>query len=196
MLFFIYLLALNKAELRKKYKNLRTDLSDESLDSLSLNIANKLLDLEIWDHEFYHVFLKIESLREVNTDFILNILSGKDKNIVISKSDFNTNTLENFLLTDATKIKLNKYNIPEPVNGIPIASNAIEVVFVPLLAFDVKGNRIGYGKGFYDNFLASCKPETIKIGLSFFEATEALIPISPTDVALNYCVTPQKLYSF
>ena len=84
------------------------------------------------------MFFFLLKAKEVNTDYILNILSGKDKNIVISKSDFKTRTLQNFLLTDATKIKLNKYNIPEPIDGIEINNSKIEVVFVPLLAFDKK----------------------------------------------------------
>jgi len=84
---------MTKAELRKKYK------------AGSLSIANQLLTLNIWEHKFYHLFLSIETQKEVNTDFILNILSGKDKNIVVSKSDFKTNTLQNFLLTDATTLK-------------------------------------------------------------------------------------------
>lgn len=186
----------SKTALRKKYKNLRGELTEDTIDNLSLEIANKLLNLEIWNHEFYHIFLTIASLKEVNTDFILSILSGKDKNIVISKSEFETRTLQNFLLTDATKIQLNKYGIPEPINGIEISNSKIDVVFIPLLACDKKGNRIGYGKGFYDNFLRSCKPETIKIGLSFFEVEEAVFPVLESDVALNFCITPKNIYSF
>lgn len=185
-----------KLELRQKYRNLRKELTEDTIDDLSLEIANKLLEIEIWDYEFYHVFLSIASLKEINTDFLLSILSGKDKNIVISKSDFKTRSLQNFLLTDGTKIKLNKYNIPEPIDGIEINNSKIEVVFVPLLACDKNGNRIGYGKGFYDNFLASCKPETIKIGLSFFELEDAVFPVLESDIALDYCVTPQNIYRF
>ena len=185
-----------KDELRKKYRNLRKELTEDVINNLSLDIANKLLSLEIWNYEFYHVFLSIANLKEINTDFILSILSGKDKNIVISKSDFETRTLQNFLLTDGTKIKLNKYNIPEPIDGIEINNSKIEVVFVPLLACDKKGNRIGYGKGFYDTFLANCKPETLKIGLSFYEVEEAVFSILESDIALDYCVTPQNIYTF
>ena len=185
-----------KDELRKKYRNLRKELTEDVINNLSLDIANKLLSLEIWNYEFYHVFLSIANLKEINTDFILSILSGKDKNIVISKSDFETRTLQNFLLTDGTKIKLNKYNIPEPIDGIEINNSKIEVVFVPLLACDKKGNRIGYGKGFYDTFLANCRPETLKIGLSFYEVEEAVFPILESDIALDYCVTPQNIYTF
>lgn len=104
--------------------------------------------------------------------------------------------MTHFLLTDNTKIKKNEYNIPEPVNGLPVPVENIEVVFVPLLAFDVFGNRIGYGKGFYDKFLANCKPETVKIGLSFFESVNQIDDIFESDIKLDYCVTPQKIYTF
>ena len=92
--------------------------------------------------------MTIEEQKEINTEYILNILAGMDKNIVISKSNFETNTLENYLLTDNTTLKKSKYNIPEPIDGIPIQNEKIEIIFVPLLAFDKKGNRVGYGKGF------------------------------------------------
>ncbi|QXP60382.1 5-formyltetrahydrofolate cyclo-ligase [Olleya sp. HaHaR_3_96] len=187
---------MKKAELRRKYKALRGALSEANIDDKSIAIANQLLTLSIWDYSFYHLFLTIETHQEVNTDFILNILSGKDKNIVISKSNFKTNTLSNYLLTDATTLKLSAYNIPEPVDGIDISNDKIDVVFVPLLAFDTKGHRVGYGKGFYDKFLASCNPGTIKIGLSFFEAEAEIEDVFENDVTLDYCVTPEKIYKF
>ena len=188
---------MTKAKLRIAYRLQRRELTAQQLDDYSLEIANQLLQLDIWNFSFYHIFLSIEEQYEVNTDYILNILSGKDKNIVLSQSDFKTGLLKNFLLTDNTIIKKNKYNIPEPVDGIPIPSESIEVVFIPLLAFDASGNRVGYGKGFYDTFLASCKPETIKIGLSFFEAEARVISdIFEGDIALDYCVTPKQVYRF
>lgn len=187
---------MTKQELRKKYKALRNQLSHDKIEDYSLAIANKILKLPIWRKEFYHVFLSIVTQKEINTDPILNILSGKDKHIVLSKSDFQTATMTHFLLTDNTLIKKNAWNIPEPADGIPIAANNIEVVFVPLLAFDSKGSRVGYGKGFYDKFLMDCSPETIKIGLSFFEAEDNIIDIHQQDIKLDYCITPYKTYEF
>lgn len=186
----------SKKELRLHYKNLRKELSSDLIEEKSLAIANNLLNLSIWDKTYYHVFLPIEELKEVNTEFILHLLSGKDKEIVVSKSDFETRIMNHFLLTDNTKIKKNEYNIPEPLNGLAVPSETIEVVFVPLLAFDVLGNRIGYGKGFYDKFLAECKTETIKIGLSFFEAVNQIDDVFESDIKLDYCVTPEKIYTF
>ncbi|WNH08458.1 5-formyltetrahydrofolate cyclo-ligase [Thalassobellus suaedae] len=187
---------MTKSELRKTYKTLRNNLSENDIDECSLAIANQLLKLPIWEYVFYHIFLAIEEQKEVNTDYILNILSGKDKNILISKSDFDTGDMTHFLLTDSTVIKKNKYNIPEPIDGIEISSDKIDVVFIPLLAFDKKGHRIGYGKGFYDRFLAGCKPKTIKIGLSFFEAEIEISDVYESDIKLDYCVTPEQVYRF
>jgi len=71
------------------------------------------------------------------------------------------------------------------------------VVFIPLLAFDTKGNRVGYGAGFYDNMLAKCKPNCIKVGLSFFDTEKNLIEgVFEGDIPLDYCVTPTQIYTF
>ena len=187
---------MNKKALRKTYKTFRKDLSENQIEDLSLAISNELLKLPIWGYSFYHIFLAIEEQKEVNTNYILNILSGKDKNILISKSDFKTGNMTHFLLTDSTLIKKNDYNIPEPIDGIEISNDKIEVVFIPLLAFDKTGNRVGYGKGFYDRFLANCKPETVKVGLSFFDAEDEINDTHEGDVRLDYCVTTERVYKF
>jgi 5-formyltetrahydrofolate cyclo-ligase len=82
------------------------------------------------------------------------------------------------------------------VDGLEVPISKIDVVFVPLLAFDTKGNRAGYGKGFYDNFLSKCKPEVIKVGLSFFEPEDLIADCDHNDVRLDFCVTPLKIYGF
>lgn len=187
---------MTKSELRRLYKQKRNALSSEIIETNSLAIANQLVKLPIWNRSFYHIFLSITEHKEVNTDYILNILSGKDKNIVISKTDFKNLKMSHYLLLDTTIIKKNEWNIPEPVDGIEISSDKMDVVFVPLLAFDLKGHRVGYGKGFYDQFLSECKPETLKIGLSFFEAENEITDVFTSDIALDYCVIPNKIYSF
>lgn len=187
---------MTKAELRIAYKLLRKNLSEDQVENLSLQIANQLLALPIWNYSFYHIFLSITEHKEVNTDYILNILSGKDKHIVISKSNFSTNEMSHYLLTDNTVIKKNKWHIPEPIDGISIDIKQIDVVFIPLLAFDQFGNRVGYGRGFYDRFLKNCKSETIKIGLSFFEEENQISDAFQGDIQLDYCVTPEKIFRF
>ena len=187
---------MTKKELRVKYKTLQQSLTENMVDDMSLTIANNLVNMKIWDHQFYHVFLSIEENKEVKTDYLLHILAGKDKEIVISKSNFQTIEMTHYLLTDSTKIIKNQYNIPEPTNGIEVPVAKIDIVFVPLLAFDKNGNRVGYGKGFYDNFLKECRTETLKIGLSLFEVEEQIDDVYEGDVKLDYCVTPSGIYQF
>lgn len=187
---------MSKKELRRKYKNLRGRLTLDERDALSLKIANQVLNLTIWDYNYYHIFLPINRLFEINTEYILSILSGKDKNILLSKSNFSDNTMQHILLTDSTKISVNAYGIPEPEDGIEISKNKIDVVFIPLLAYDTTGNRVGYGKGFYDRFLAACKPEVIKVGLSYFDPEVSPIAVNNEDIRLDYCVLPDKILSF
>lgn len=186
----------NKKELRLIYKSLRKQLSERDIEQKSLEITNNLIQLPIWDKTYFHVFLPITEQKEVDTELILHLLSGKDKEILISKSNFETREMIHFLLTDNTRIAKNEYNIPEPVDGIEVPAKKIEVVFVPLLAYDKKGNRVGYGKGFYDKFLSECNPDVIKIGLSFFEPEELISDIFEGDVQLDYCVTPHINHRF
>ena len=187
---------MTKKDLRYKYKELRQRLTIEQIDEMSLAIANNVLKMNIWYNTYFHLFLPIETQNEVNTQYLLHILQGKDKEIVVSKSNFETFEMTHFLLTDNTKIIKNLYNIPEPIDGIEVPVSNIDLVFVPLLAFDKSGNRVGYGKGFYDKFLVNCKPETIKIGLSFFEAEDLIDGVFVNDIKLDYCVSPSDIYKF
>ena len=187
---------MEKIELRKIYKEKRAALSSKEKEKMSLAIANQLIQMPIWDFTYYHLFLPIEHHHEIDTECILHLLTGKDKEVVISKSNFADCSMTHFLLTDNTKIKKNEYNIPEPVDGLEVPVTKIDVVFVPLLSFDKAGHRVGYGKGFYDTFLGTCRENTIKMGLSFFEAVESIEGIFETDQPLDFCVTPNMVYNF
>ncbi|NIJ46063.1 5-formyltetrahydrofolate cyclo-ligase [Wenyingzhuangia heitensis] len=187
---------MTKKELRKKYKKLRATLSSDEITSITLQIANQLLKAPIWNKTYYHLFLSIVDLKEIDTDQILHVLFARNKEVVVSKSDFIKNTLSHFLLTENTKFVINSYGIPEPQNGLSVPEDNIDVVFVPLLAFDISGNRVGYGKGFYDDFLSKCKSDVLKVGLSFYEAEEQIEDVYLGDIPLDYCITPHKIYQF
>jgi len=184
-----------KKDLRKKYSELRSVLTPSQLASQSLSISNIALQLPIWSFDYYHIFLPIQEKQEIDTINIISILQGKDKHIIVPKV-IGDNTLEHYLLTDSTLFKTNDWGVPEPVDGILIDSKKVDVVFLPLLAYDETGNRLGYGKGFYDQFLKECRPNVIKVGLSVFEAETLISDINKNDVPLDFCVTPEKIYSF
>lgn len=187
---------MDKTALRTKYKSLRKALTFDEIMNDSLAIANHSLYLPIWEKNYFHLFLPIEAQKEINTEFLLQVLAGRDKEVVISATDFETRKMTHYLLTDNTKIKNNSYGVPQPVDGLEVPVNKIDVVFVPLLAYDKKGNRVGYGKGFYDQFLSECRPDVVKIGLSYFDPEEEIEGIIETDITLDYCITPFGIIQF
>jgi 5-formyltetrahydrofolate cyclo-ligase len=67
---------------------------------------------------------------------------------------------------------------------------------MPLLAFDSKGDRVGYGKGYYDRFLAACRKDVLKIGLSYFPPVSSIDDIEIFDKKLDFCITPERVYAF
>ena len=182
-----------KGELRKVYKLKRSSLTNTEI--LSLEIANKTLEIDIWNLQNYHVFFPIEKHKEVDSKLIIQIAQGKDKNVILPKLNLESKTIDSFLLTDSTPMKTNHLGISEPFNGIQINNNQIDLVFVPLLAFDNFGHRVGYGGGYYDKFLSKC-PRAIKVGLSYFDPINKIEDINSKDIKLDYCITPNKVYKF
>jgi|TARA_X000000950_G_scaffold109657_1_gene138198 5-formyltetrahydrofolate cyclo-ligase len=184
-----------KAELRIQYRRRREALNPQQIDDLSILIVNRCLELKLWDQSTYHLFMSSRKNNEIDTSLLLSVIQGKDKQPVIPKM-VGDHDLEHYLLLDQTPIKINQWGIPEPQSGIKIDSEQIEVVFVPLLIFDLQGHRVGYGKGYYDRFLAKCKPGTIKVGLSFFDPIERIKDIESHDIPIDFGVTPNKSYEF
>ena len=185
---------MDKKTIRFLYKKKRAELDSLKIEDLSIEIANQILILPIWDFEYFHVFMGVEKIKEINTNHIISVLQGRDKNIIIPKVISNTR-LAHYLLNDATKLKINHWNVLEPINGIEVEEKKIQVVFIPLLAYDCFGNRLGYGKGYYDRFLAKCGDQCLKIGLSFFPPEKKILTTT-LDIKLNYCVTPKKIHNF
>ena len=184
-----------KSDLRSHYLKLRSKFTSEQIDDFSIEIVNRCLELNLWNKSVYHLFMASEQNKEIDTAHLLSVLQGKDKQIVIPKilDDYE---LEHYLLFDQTPLKMSHWGIPEPQSGIKINSNQIEVVFVPLLIFDLQGHRIGYGKGYYDRFLAKCRKETIKVGLSYFDPIEKIDDIQSHDIPIDFGITRDRIYKF
>ena len=188
--------SMTKAEIRVKYKNLRLLLSDDNVKVQSIAIAKNFETLDIWNKTYFHVYMPIDTLKEVDTNFIVNLLRKNNKKVVTSKSNFDTAEMTHFLIEEKTEFFKNSYNILEPKNAETIAIQKIEVIVIPLLAFDIKGHRVGYGKGFYDRFLSQCDPNAIFIGVSFFNAVSPIDNIDAKDVKLDICVLPAQIIFF
>ena len=190
------ILSMTKFEARKKYKLIRKKLEFKELQNLSSLIRKNCSSLDIWNMKNYHIFFSVPKRNEVDTIQLINLLKKKNKNIIIPKCDFTNNCLESYLFENSTILKENKYGILEPVEGLMVETNIIDVIFLPLLAYDKMGNRVGYGGGFYDKFLKNCNSNVIKVGLSFFDPEPKIDDISEFDVKLDHCITPYNIFSF
>ena len=185
---------LTKLALRRSFLKKRHALSDQDHEDMSFAIANNCLKLPIWHLDYYHIYLPIKAKAEIDTTLILTLLQGKDKQVILPR--ISGSELEHILLTDITKLKTNTLGIAQPEKGIKIFPEQIDVIFLPLLAWDKSGNRLGYGKGFYDNFLSLCKTNTIKVGLSFFDPVDKIVDIRSEDIRMDFCVNPEGIKKF
>ncbi|WP_192347728.1 5-formyltetrahydrofolate cyclo-ligase [Algoriphagus sp. Y33] len=190
-------MSLDKHQLRIFYKGLRAALTEEELEKKSLQITCRVMAFLSKREELkhFHLFFPIPRHREINTYPIKAYLENRGSTIYTSRVGADTLFLETLLLKPYTKFQLDKWGIPVPEDFELVSSKSIQVVFVPLLAFDQYGNRIGFGKGYYDVFLDSLDHSVLKIGLSFFSA-ESGIPSELHDIPLDYCITPENIITF
>ena len=186
---------MTKKELRLNFTTVRNSLSKEEIHSSTTSIFKHLEALPIWDYTYYHVYLSIVEKKELDTTALLNKLFNKRKKVIVPKIS-NSSNLKHFELRQDTQLVKNNWGIPEPESGTQVTENLIDLVFVPLLAFDSQGHRVGYGKGYYDRFLSQCRKDVVKIGLSLFDPVQSISDIEETDIRLDYCVTPDRIYSF
>ena len=109
-------------------------------------------------------------------------------------------SLKNYALAPGTLLRENRWGIPEPVadEATLVPPDALDAVLVPLLAVDEKGQRVGYGGGFYDRLLAQCRPGTPFIGLNVLDEppTGRISDVLPTDVPLTACLTLGGVWRF
>lgn len=149
-------------------------------------------------YKVIHLFLSMVQKKEPDTWPIINRIKSEfpATQISLPKINTETNQLENFYFESPDLLKNNALGIPEPITGNPTIASVIDLVLIPLLCFDESGNRVGYGKGFYDKFLSECRPDCQKIGLSFFDPVKKIDDVNAFDIKLNFCFTPERIYSF
>jgi 5-formyltetrahydrofolate cyclo-ligase len=190
--------SVNKSELRKLYLQKRQELSPEEMDIKALTIVWNFSGLDFTQVKYLHLFYPIAKKLEFNTISLANWIRNihPEIKLVLSKSDHTTNTLSHFIWEPDTPLTVTPFGITEPDSGIPINPDQLDMIVVPLLAFDTKGNRIGYGKGFYDRFLADCRADAQKIGVSFFPPVEEISDINEFDIPLDACVSPEMIWKF
>ena len=190
---------MNKAALRKEYLQKRKDLSGTESRTYSKKIHDRLFEsFPVHNYAVIHTFLPIRRKNEVDTQLVINTLKKDFKAEVVIPKSHDDGTMTNYTLKDDTILLENKFGVPEPINFSPLTVDAkdINLVLLPLIIFDKRGYRVGYGKGYYDRFLGDCRPDVVKIGVSFFDPVEVIEDVNEADVKLDYCITPNGIWSF
>jgi 5-formyltetrahydrofolate cyclo-ligase len=184
-----------KTELRKQALAQRNNLTDEQLLSLNERLLERFKTLDFSNVKSIHIFLPIIHKKEPDTFLIIEWLQHHHPKIeiVVPKANFESSVMNHYTFLDRADLLNNHYHIPEPQKAKPFIGIP-DMVIVPLLAFDEKGYRVGYGKGFYDRFLQSIN--TQKIGLSFFDAVTEINDVHLNDILLDKCITPNEILNF
>lgn len=184
-----------KSDLRKQALNKRSNLTADELLMFNEKLVAQFKKLDLSEIKSIHTFLPITSKKEPDTFLIIDFLAQHhpEIQIVVPKADFGTSEMSHYCYGGKIELINNHYHIPEPQQATPFIG-VPDMVIVPLLAFDKKGHRVGYGKGFYDRFLADSN--TLKIGLSFFDAADEIIDVHLNDIRLDKCITPDQIYNF
>jgi 5-formyltetrahydrofolate cyclo-ligase len=187
-----------KSEIRQEYLKKRLDLEADQIDLFTSQIKSRMESFALPAVRFFLSYYPLVRRKEFNVAVCEQVILTRFPlaKIAWPKTDAATIGMEAHLLEEHGLFAKNKYDILEPIGNAVVAPDLIDMVFVPLLAFDPNGFRVGYGKGYYDRYLIRCRKEIVTIGFSFFEAVDPIGDINEFDVPLDYCITPSRLYEF
>lgn len=190
---------MKKAELRKIYLEKQKSLPQEERRGKSEQVIRLLFDnFDFSDVRYLNCFITLEKNNELDTFEIFQRLWREFPAIITTapRINYEMDILENVIAAPTTKYAQNRWGIFEPFGDDLVEPEKLDVVLMPLITFDTRGFRCGYGKGFYDKFLRKCRADCRKIGLSLFPPVEKIENVEDWDVPLDACVTPEKIWKF
>lgn len=188
-----------KKELRIRLNRERKALSREDILTKSEKIyENWLAHFSLKEVNYLHVFQPIKKRNEIETSFFTDFARKRHGHVKIIVPVVNpySEHLTHVELANDIKMEINHWGIPEPKMPFKkVSPMQMDMVLVPMLGFDMEGNRLGYGKGYYDRFLNLVPAKCLKIGLCLEQGkVENGLPAEAHDVALDYIVTEEILY--
>lgn len=187
-----------KNTVRKEFLQRRMNIQEAELQQQTALIAANFRKLTLSPVNYLMSYNPLASRHEFDVSVCEDIL--KEQNLLLRvawpKIHIDLHDMEAVQVEKDGLFIKNRYNILEPIGGAVIPPQSLDVIFVPLVAFDERGYRVGYGKGYYDRFLTQCRPAAIRIGFSFFDAIDYIEDIDEFDVPLNFCITPHRIYEF
>lgn len=174
---------MEKNELRRKIKSMKSML----LESEKQDAAERVFDLLEQTAAFMmadRILLYHSLPDELSTHVFLRKWNDRKKFYLPRVNGVNLDILP----YNESRLELGAFHIEEPTGNDTVDVDDIELIVVPAVAYDRKGNRLGRGKGFYDRLLGSTK--ATKIGVAYeFQLVDEL-PVEPHDVAMDIIITP------
>lgn len=182
-------MGIDKDPIRKELLGRREALAENEFLEKSSRIIRSLTELEDFKQAgTVHCYVSMNSRREVNTIPLIKELAKSEKQLVVPVTDFETGRLDSVYLDDFNKLKKNKWGVFEPSGEVKQADPSdIDLVVVPMVGGDLRGNRIGYGKGFYDRFLSGM--DCPKVGLLFECCLVKVIVPESFDIPMDLLIT-------
>ncbi len=185
-----------KKKQRNKFSILRKNIHNDSVYDFNYKIIDDLFEMN--DFKKIKIVSSFFSIKtEISTLLLNKYLFKLKKKLVLPTIEFKSKILVFREYKINQKLRIGKYNIPEPPNKnnkhIP------ELLFVPCLAFDKKGFRLGYGGGYYDSTFAhfkKIKHNFISIGLAYDDQRVEEVFREKFDCKLDYVLTEKQLYRF
>ncbi len=191
-------LAAEKAALRIKMIERRRLIPEKSRIEMSEAIAGYVITLtEVVNARHLHLYLSIPASGEVCTSVIVDRLTAMNKQLSVPV--VRNGELLSAVFRKGDPVKPAQFGQPEPVNFSIADESTLDVVLMPLLAFDERGFRIGYGKGLYDRFLQRLSQHALppcRIGLAFFQQKVDAVPADSRDEALDGIVYEEGIIRF
>ena len=180
----------SKQALRDEAKQKRRAIPEDEIAKKSARICAYLLEvIDGCDP----VMAYVSKPPEVDTHPFIRDLLREGRRVVVPIIEKETRTLRLSYLRDTTLLVKSTFHVPEPIgNEIPAQASDIQTVIIPLLAFDRRGNRLGYGAGYYDRFLAQ-NPGVKKIGVAFSCQETDSVPGDENDVRIDIVVTEDEV---
>lgn len=184
-----------KKRLRKTMKAMRLAMSKEDWQERSERIVQNIEALEKFQSaKVIHAFISDEKRQEVNLIPLLERIISSQKKLLVPV--VSGNELISVELASLNHLTRHAFGVLEPVERVPSAlESQIDLVLVPLLAVDRNGNRLGYGKGYYDRFFKRLGPNTFKLGVAFEFQVLDKVPTTESDVRLDAIMTESGLIS-
>ncbi len=181
-----------KNQIRTQILEIRNQLDDFFVNNSEKQILNHILnnyDLA----QYKTVLVYIDFNNEVKTRELIQYLLDHDHHVLVPKTQKTSNEMDAIRIYSFDDLKIGNYGILEPI-GIP-SKISPDLVFVPGVAFDRKGNRIGFGKGYYDFYFASLINSPLKIALAYDFQLVSEIPCDAHDIAVDWIVTETQVIS-